>query len=186
MNEHVQHYLGYLDKEMTIMGILSAFCLAVPSLLVERVFSINKDSMAFDFVSRLWVTSYPCLIAAVILMLIAAMFFYKERSLLAWYYGQTALEGALPHYTEHRIEQWLQEADSWEAWLPYNTAFWISITAAVEFILALLATFVSSMPNCRLVYWAFPVVLLVPFLFWVRRNSIKFKGEMDLPYFRIH
>src|ERR1043166_6880232 len=30
-------YLDYLDKEMTIMGILSTFCLGIPVVLVERV-----------------------------------------------------------------------------------------------------------------------------------------------------
>src|SRR5262245_45379342 len=30
-------YLAYLDKEMTIMGILSTFCVAVIALMVDRV-----------------------------------------------------------------------------------------------------------------------------------------------------
>ncbi len=39
MNDNAKHYLGYLDKEMNIMGVLSAFCVTVPALVLERLAS---------------------------------------------------------------------------------------------------------------------------------------------------
>jgi len=37
-----KHYLDYLDKEMTIMGILSAFCVAVVAALLNGIFTADK------------------------------------------------------------------------------------------------------------------------------------------------
>jgi hypothetical protein len=34
----IKPYLGYLDKEMTIQGILSAFCMAVMGLVLDTAF----------------------------------------------------------------------------------------------------------------------------------------------------
>ena len=37
-----KHYLDYLDKEMSIMGILSAFCVAVVAALLNGIFTADK------------------------------------------------------------------------------------------------------------------------------------------------
>ena len=38
-------YLDYLDKEMTIMGLLSTFCVAVVALALERVASAKEGGL---------------------------------------------------------------------------------------------------------------------------------------------
>jgi hypothetical protein len=52
-----EHYLEYLDKEMHILGVLSTFCLAVPSLIIERIASMDDKSLAYDFFATLWCNS---------------------------------------------------------------------------------------------------------------------------------
>jgi hypothetical protein len=76
-------YLDYLDKEMTIMGVLSTFCLAVPALFFERIIAANEKSIGHDFLNRLVSMGSIYMITASVLMLFAAMYFYKQRSLLA-------------------------------------------------------------------------------------------------------
>jgi hypothetical protein len=42
--QDVKSYLEYLDKEMTIMGILSTFCVAAAFLVIDRVCGADKSS----------------------------------------------------------------------------------------------------------------------------------------------
>jgi hypothetical protein len=178
-------YLDYLDKEMTIMGILSTFCVAIVALSTERIVSISPDSIAHCFVSTLIAKGSWYLIASSILVLVAAAWFYKERSQLAWFYGQIALESTIPNYTERRIEDWLKQVDSWEEWIPYTFAYWILIAAIVESLLAIFAMSCASFERFQFVFAIGIIVLLLPWLLWIRRNSIKFKYEETLPYFRL-
>jgi hypothetical protein len=85
-DKKVEIYLNYLDKEMTIMGILSTFAIAVPAFVLERAFSAGSG---FFYDLRTLGQNY--LLTGSALMLLAAAAFYKQRSQLAWYYGQIAL-----------------------------------------------------------------------------------------------
>lgn len=73
-----QHYLDYLDKEMTIMGILSTFCVVVPSLLIERAFSASKDAIGYCFLLNLLSNGLICIFIASLLFLIGAAFFINN------------------------------------------------------------------------------------------------------------
>jgi hypothetical protein len=42
-------YLDYLNKGLSIMGVLSTFCLAVPSLICERVISAAPTPLGYKF-----------------------------------------------------------------------------------------------------------------------------------------
>src|SRR5450631_4515690 len=94
-----ENYLDYLDKEMHILGVLSTFCLAVPSLIIERIASLDDKSFARNYSVLLLHNGSPFLVIACILMFIGAAFFYQQRSRLAWTYGQMALELAIPYST---------------------------------------------------------------------------------------
>ena len=182
MEDRVKHYLDYLDKEMSIMGVLSTFSVAVPSLLLERIIASSPQSIGHQSLQDLLSFGTPFLTVACALMFIAAAFFYKQRSLLAWYYGQTSLEMGLPNYTELRLDQWLRDADSWETWLPYNCAIWTSVFAAFSFLSAVLAvpsklSLVSSL-TCSLLI----CLGLVLWLLWIKKNSLEFKFSEKLPY----
>lgn len=181
-----EQYLHYLDKEMTIMGILSTFCLAIAALSVERIVSIDAGSIAYNFVTMLVSSGSIYLITSAVLILIAAALFYKQRSQLAWFYGQIALESTLPNYTERRLEDWLKDADSWETWIPYTCAYWTLVFAIIEFLLAIFAMRCTAFGRFQLSCALGVLALMLSWLFWIRRNSTKFKHEETLPYFRIH
>jgi hypothetical protein len=42
--DNLKTYLDYLDKEMTIMGILSSFCMLTMGFVAEKLFFPDKDS----------------------------------------------------------------------------------------------------------------------------------------------
>lgn len=63
-------YLEYLDKEMFIMGILSAFSVAVATLPVEQVLSEKKSP-----VSQLFIMRDAHVVAGILLALLAAFLF---------------------------------------------------------------------------------------------------------------
>ena len=70
-------YLDYLDKEMTIEGILSAFCVAVGAAAFDRVLGAKSDT-ASSLVKALQDFSYPYVLAAIIgLMSLHCSFIYN-------------------------------------------------------------------------------------------------------------
>ena len=82
-------YLEYLDKEMTIMGILSAVFLAAPAGILGAIASKDRQvTIAFWNAGKLFI------VAGSVFCIAAAFYFYKERSSLAWHYGQTCLNEA--------------------------------------------------------------------------------------------
>ena len=85
----VEGYLGYLDKEMTIMGILSAFCVA--SLAVSIKLLTSRDALRADQIAR---SGPVATVLFLVMLLLSAFSFYQQRSNLAWYYGQISLQDA--------------------------------------------------------------------------------------------
>ena len=79
-------YLDYLDKEMTIQGILSAFCVAVGAAAFDRILGAKRAD-ASGLVANLQYFSAPFVLAAIIALITAALFFYLQRSKLAWLHG---------------------------------------------------------------------------------------------------
>lgn len=129
-------YLGYLDKEMSIMGILSTFCVAVPALILERLASAAKESD----LAAIWGRGETYFWIASALMLISAALFYKQRSLLAFYYGRISRgepptrNTSVPNYVT-----WQDWADSWTTWIPYHAGFWVGAGAVLEYAIAFLS-----------------------------------------------
>jgi len=112
-------FLEYLDKEMTIMGILSAFCVAVLALVVDKIAGA-KDS---SFLASLWGRQANVWVIGSGALLLAALYFYRQRSYLAWYYGQITLAQVMDAKGDNSIESLLKAADSWETWLYYREGF---------------------------------------------------------------
>jgi hypothetical protein len=111
-------YLEYLDKEMTIMGLLSAFSVALATFATERIVSAEKG-----FLRALWVAGQDHVIVGAATAVLAAFFFYLQRSHLAWYYGQIALAQSRGSSAPEPIEDWLTWADGWDTWVRYQTGF---------------------------------------------------------------
>jgi SET domain len=170
----VARYLEYLDKEMTIMGILSAAAVAAPAAILNL--SLSKDVR-----DMLWAPEHIFLVMGSTLCVIAALLFYKQRSTLAWYYGQITLAEALTETRSRdvRLRGWLRDADSWETWWPYCCAFTCLTAGFAEFLFAvffLLASDRWSYLHVHLVtmkhdaFWLGPVAvaLIAPFQAYVR------------------
>lgn len=162
VNKESEQYLGYLDKEMSIMGVLSAFCVAVPSLVLERLVSASKESE----LATIWSCGELYFWIASALMLIASALFYKQRSLLAFYYGRIALGKPVDDPPSPDLKRWEDWADSWVTWIPYNTGFWTGLAAAVEYVLAFLSRTCSSIhQSVRSPYAWSPILGLLLLLF---------------------
>ena len=183
---HVERYLDYLDKEMSIMGVLSTFCLAVPSLCWERVISADEKSIVLDFLVKLLGNGSLYLVIASGLMVFGAASFYKQRSRLAWYYGQIALKVALPDYTAREIDKWLKDADSWETWIPYHLSKCAIFFAAVEYALAIASIYIDCIHNGSLYFAAGLLVLFGLVSTLIKRNSKRHKYAENPNFFRIH
>lgn len=155
-------YLDYLDKEMSIMGILSTFCVAVLALVLDRVVSADKGHLV-----DVWAKGYPFIVVGSALMLFASLFFYRQRSLLAWYYGQISLCIAK---SSKDTEDWLRESDSWATWIYYRVAFGFLIVAFVEYGFALISSISPTLQKCPYTYAQLPVwasiAVLAPWL-WI-------------------
>jgi hypothetical protein len=131
----VERYLTYLDKEMTIMGILSGFCVATLAASI-KVFT-SKDASAAQL---LWQACPLPILLAHAMLLFAALAFYRQRSLLAWYYGQIALEDS-GYSTGCGLYLWLANADGWDTWINYQRGFWFLAGAFFEGMIAGLGTY---------------------------------------------
>jgi hypothetical protein len=70
-------------------------------------------------------------------MLLGALYFYRQRSLLAWFYGQLCLDLANGGKS---VAQRLNDCHSWATWLHYRTAFGCLGVAFVSYILAARST----------------------------------------------
>jgi hypothetical protein len=141
MSDENKCYLGYLDKEMSIMGILSTFCLAVPSLVVERLESAKDGDLA-----TIWSKGKGYFCIASVLMLVSAALFFKQRSLLAFYYGQIAKGSPMPpDISAKELKDWKDWAHSWTTWIPYHAGFWTAITACFDYALG----FLSKIPSIQ-------------------------------------
>ncbi len=118
MATNPKSYLDYLDKEMTIMGVLSAFSFALASFPAEKILSADKG-----FLKNLWDSGRDHLIAGAAIAVLAAYFFYLQRSHLAWFYGQIALADSLGPKRAESVADWLVWADHWDTWVRYHAAF---------------------------------------------------------------
>ena len=138
MPEKSPVYLDYLDKEMTIMGLLSAFSVAVPALVVKEV-----GGAAAGWLRDLWTGSSVYLLLGCAALIMGAFFFYRQRSLLAWYYGQLCLVAERKE-NDGRRQLWLENADSWETWIYYRWAFLSLYLGFALFVLSVAKTFDQS------------------------------------------
>jgi len=175
-------YLDYLDKEMSIMGILSAFCVAVGALVLERVASAKEGGLA-----AVWEFGYQFIVIGSGLMLLAALFFYRQRSLLAWFYGQMSL--CLAESSEG-MAGWLKEADSWATWIHYRIAFGCLMVAFIEYGLGLLSSKYPGFRSYQYVYALLPVwagvIVLVPWCWILAKYRYRYEDDPVRKFLTVH
>lgn len=167
-------YLDYLDKEMTIMGILSTFCVILAGGALDRISgSENK------YFVEIWTNGKTFIILGSVYALLAALFFYLQRSFLAWYFGQISLciakgnEKGVHKKKEEKTEDdygindWYKEADSWPTWIRYNFAFAFLILSFFEYSLGLINTRFSCINAHEMICLFAPILIISPFyIFW--------------------
>jgi hypothetical protein len=154
-------YLDYLDKEMTIQGILSAFCVAVGAAAFDRILGVKKAD-ASGLVANLQYFSAPFVLAAIIALITAALFFYLQRSKLAWLHGQISLavardmQGIPTPSDANSLEAGLSIGNSWALWNCYKFGMSFLVVTAAEAACALYAAILSWQ-----ISW---LITIVPFL----------------------
>lgn len=157
-------YLEYLDKEMAITGLLATFSAIVIGLTVNSSLAADRGEL-----KNVWPYGHWDLLMASCWMLIAALLFYRQRSLRAYYYGQIALccvQGSSGEYD--KIEHALADADAWITWFFYQAAFACLITGFVTYGAALLSI-VASWPRHPIVISGFGLIetfIIVVFALW--------------------
>jgi hypothetical protein len=155
MAEIHKTYLEYLDKEMSIMGVLCAFSVGVLALALDRILGNEKETT----LTSLWRHDPAHVLTGSALVLASALMFYRQRSLLAWYYGQISLSLIRPNRTGGDVAYWLKEADSWATWITYRIG-WDCLTLAM-------LTFVAALIDAAIYPKALPVSLLwLPIVLW--------------------
>lgn len=161
-------YLEYLDKEMAIMGLLSTFSVLVIGLTVNASLAADRGEL-----KNVWPFGHWYLLSGSFWMLVAALLFYRQRSLLAYYYGQIALcsvRGSSGEYA--KLNDVLADADAWITWFFYQTAFACLIAGFASYGAALFSTVIPWL-RCRSAVVVFALVasaLVVGFALWNHRR----------------
>jgi hypothetical protein len=159
MADPVSDYCDYLDKEMTIMGLLTAFAVAVPSLVLDHVAGAKPSEQPTMY--EMWQTEQVMLAVGSLVFFLSALCFYLQRSALAYYLGQLRLSLTAAYYQTMSTEQWLVCADYWSAWRSYNVAFALLILGFVLYGCALFApnlaalrphTLIAALTSLALIY----------------------------------
>jgi hypothetical protein len=119
-------YLEYLDKEIAITGVLTAFSAAACAFALDRMGGAQSGTVF----SRVWQYAAAWVLVGAGTALASALAFYMQRSHLAWLYGQIALSISAPaEFSDTPTLEWLREADSWATWVTYRWGFGLLFAA---------------------------------------------------------
>jgi len=116
------------------MGILSAFSIGALSAVLWKVAGAEDNSW-FQLVHA---QNKGQIIVASVFMAAAALQFYRQRSLLAYYYGEIAHARAMRRRKLSR--EWLEEANEWRTWINYRWGFYCAFMGVAGYILSLVRT----------------------------------------------
>lgn len=116
------------------MGILSSFCVVTLAFAVDRlVFPDATKVPGF----KPWETAFVYCSIGLTSLFLSAFSFYKQRALLAYYYGQISLQTGLN--SRGKTRELLLAADSWQSWIWYQAGFGFLFVAVSELGLTLLS-----------------------------------------------
>jgi hypothetical protein len=141
---------------MTIMGILSVFCV----LTIAGIANAFKDVKTKEetLATMVWIRGHTFIVCGCLCLMVAALFFYRQRSLLAWYYGQICLSEI--HGSNGPVKQWLADADGWTTWRSYKAAFAALGAGFAELALGVLAVKYDWMSR-TIIPLAIPVLIAI-------------------------
>jgi hypothetical protein len=170
-------YLEYLDKEMTIMGLLSAFAIAVTSFATERILSAENG-----FLSQIARSGRTQILAGAASALLAALFFYLQRSHLAWYYGQIALAQSRGTASPAPVQDWLTWSDGWDTWKYYQAGFSVLSLSLFYYVYAIVETLIPAFASASLLYVLWLPLLIMVVIESVRWHVVDKFPQEDHPY----
>jgi hypothetical protein len=161
-------YLEYLDKEMAIMGLLSTFCVLVIGLTVNSSLGADRGEL-----KNVWPYGHWYLLGGSFWMLVAAVLFYRQRTLLAYYYGQIALchvQGSSGDY--ENADTALRDSDAWITSFFYQSGFACLIAGFVNYGIALLSIIVPRLRETEAIF-GFALaggIIVLGFALWNHRR----------------
>ena len=136
------------------MGILSAVSLAAPAGVLKTIFESERGMLR-----DIWNGGAVFVVLGSVFGILAAAYFYKQRSTLAWYYGQICLDEALGcGPSGATLKEWLRAADSWAAWWPYSWGVDALAMCCIGYVAAI-ATYLFGAHSS--------VVRTIGILFWI-------------------
>jgi len=171
--ERISTYLEYLDKEMTIMGILSTFCIVSLGLGADKIILSDKEQLRIYWDG----TAYLCTFGLAGLLM-AGLFFYRQRALLAWYYGQLTLFSAKDD--NKKVNELLDQSDGWNTWIYYQIGFGFLFMAISELGCVLLSTKLPSFRNNEMVL-AISLLLFWFVLYFLKTIAYKKFYDVEEP-----
>ena len=105
--------------------------------LTARYQSHRLEAVVCHF---LWKTQSFYIVLGSLCVALAAALFYRQRSALAWFYGQISLSIESPAVNGIDTEAWYKDADSWATWIPYQSAFTALVVGCWLYLYALTTT----------------------------------------------
>jgi len=178
---NAKEYLEYLDKEMTIMGILSTFCAAAVALVLGRIGDIDLTKKTVFL--AIWEQHAVAVLTGSGLLLLAALFFYLQRSTLAYFYGGISLSlsnheeaptyhgrghrQAVKERSQWRTTNWLTEADSWATWFRYRVGFLCLSLAFYAYATEVSGVTLAGKILPDLPWWIIPALLALEQVFHI-------------------
>ena len=174
MADDVKPYLDYLDKEMTIMGILSAFCVGAAALVTREVLKVSGEGQLFAARQE----DFYYIITGSGLMVVAAAAFYWQRAQLAWHYGQVSLWATDADVSGRGLSDIVRESDTWAVWIPYQAGLWLTAAGLVAYFGALLPV-PEKYEVLYIVVLTITAALIVGVVTILRLSRDRYRAEAD-------
>lgn len=135
------------------MGILSTFCIIALGVVTEKLLYPSADA-----VFRFWKDTPRLCEAGLGGFLLSGLSFYRQRSLLAWYYGQLCLYQA--QEDGEQVNEILANSDAWYNWRWYQAGFGFLTLAFVQLGLAVTGTFMPFIVHHELQFGSLGIVIV--------------------------
>jgi hypothetical protein len=152
-------YLNYLDKEMTIMGILFTFCVAVVALVLDRTCGAGAGQTD-DVLHALAKGAKLRLARLDILRSRSGLLLHREISAGLVLSANSAEFGNVVN-NNMSTSDWYRDADSWATWIPYHSAFTAVGLGSTMYVIALLGASKSWRIPAWLIWTGTAVTIVV-------------------------
>lgn len=161
------------------MGILSTFAVAVPSFALAQLLGADDGTT----LALRWSCNMPVFIAGSGVGFLAALAFYRQRSALAYWYGQIAMSISPAHEKSDggSPKSGIESANSWRTWRSYVAGFYFLYLSLFLFALGFIKQEVTLM--AWYVIAPCMVTALAACLSWYWRQRYSYEDEPTPAWF---